>query len=102
MPRNAKALKSRTAAIQGIIVRLACDDSHLPVVRAGNPGIFVFLELRRVTAGAAVGVVVERRGLAHLCATETAGHSRTEDYQQTRYQNHPTTALLVSKSRPLV
>jgi hypothetical protein len=67
---------------------------HLPVVQAGNLRIFVFSELRRVTAGAAVGVVVERRGLAHLCATETAGHSRTEDYQQDGYENHPTDALL--------
>jgi hypothetical protein len=80
----------------------ACDDSHLPMVQAGNLRIFVFLELRRVTAGAAVGVVVARRDFVHLFATETAGHSRTEDYQQTGYQNHPTTALLVSKSRPLV
>jgi hypothetical protein len=80
---------------------LACD-SHLPVVQAGNLRIFVFLELRRIIAGAAVGVVVARRDFVHLFATETAGHSRTEDYQQTRYQNHPTTALLASKSRPLV
>ena len=79
----------------------ACDDSHFPVVQAGNLRIFVFSELRRVTAGAAVGVVVEHRGLAHLCATETAGYSRTEDYQQDGYENHPTDALLVSRARPL-
>src|SRR5579862_5818823 len=28
-------------------------------------------------------------------------HDRTEDYQQTGYQNHPTDALLVSRTRPL-
>jgi hypothetical protein len=75
---------------------LACDDSHLPVVQAGNLRIFVFSELRRIAAGAALGVVVARGGFVHLFATETAGLSRTEDYQQTRYQNHPATALLVS------
>jgi hypothetical protein len=71
------------------------------VVQAGNLRIFVFLELRRVTAGAAVGVVVARRGFVHLFATETASHSRTEDYQQDGYKNHPTDALLVSRARPL-
>jgi hypothetical protein len=58
------------------------------MVQAGNLRIFVFLELRRVTARAAVGVVVARRDFVHLFATETPSHSRTEDYQQTGYQNH--------------
>jgi hypothetical protein len=71
------------------------------VVQAGNLRILVFSELRRVTAGAVVGAVVARRGFAHLFATETAGHSRTEDYQQDGYENHPTDALLVSRARPL-
>jgi hypothetical protein len=80
---------------------IACDDSHLPVVQARNLRIFVFSELRRVTARAAVRVVVARRGFVHLFATKTASHSRTEDYQQNRYKNHLTDALLVSRARPL-
>jgi hypothetical protein len=55
------------------------------VVQAGKLKIFVFLELRRVTAGAAVGVVVARGGFVHIFATEAAGHSRTEDYQRSGY-----------------
>jgi hypothetical protein len=51
------------------------------VVQPGNLRIFVFLELRRITLRAAVGVVVARRDFVHFFATETAGHSRSEDYQ---------------------
>jgi hypothetical protein len=43
----------------------ACNDSHLPVVQAGNLIVFIRSELRRVTAGAVVGVVEAHWGLAH-------------------------------------
>jgi hypothetical protein len=71
------------------------------VVQARNLRILVFSELRRVTARATVRVVVACRGFVYLFATETAGHSRTEDYQQNGYKNHPTDALLMSRARPL-
>jgi hypothetical protein len=40
-----------------LYVKLACDDSHLPVVQARNLIVFVRSELSRVTARAVVGVV---------------------------------------------
>jgi len=54
---------------------MACDDSHLPVVQAGNLIVFVRSELRRVTAGADVGVVEAHWGWSpwwskQLAATE--------------------------------
>jgi hypothetical protein len=64
------------------MIKRAYDDSHLLVVQAGDLRILVFLKLRRVTTGAAVWVVVARRGFVYPFVTETVGHGRTEDYQQ--------------------